>query len=135
MGSKIVAEVAEQEFLRFAEEMDLDIDVSGMDDDDRAGLEEQKRKVVNAIKKGSLTVGDKGELTFTPSEPNDAEPITFREPTGATMLAMDKAKKNADVAKLAGVMASMTSTSPKLFAKMLIRDYKVCTAIVTLFLG
>lgn len=46
---KVATEVAEAEFVRFAEAMDLDIDTAKMDGEDRKGFE-QKKQGNNATK-------------------------------------------------------------------------------------
>jgi hypothetical protein len=132
---KVCLEVAEVEFNRFVELMDLDCDEKSMGDEDRQGFTEQKEKLIKAICKGSLVVNEEGEPIFTPQRTKDAKPITFYEPTGASLMAMDRKKKTEDVAKLYATMADMTRTDSKTFAKMKNADLKVCMAITTLFLA
>ena len=43
MSDKVAEEVAEQEFNRFVEAMDLDVNLADMDEDDKKGFEQQKR--------------------------------------------------------------------------------------------
>ncbi len=135
MSEKIAKEVAEQEFSRFVECMDLDVDPADMDEDDRKGFNQQKDRVIAAIQSGALVISDKGEPTFTPQRSNDAEPITFYEPTGASLMAMDRKKKTEDIGKLYAAMGDMTKTHANVFSKMKMADLKVCMAITTLFLG
>ena len=135
MTNKISKEVAEQEFQRFVECMDLDVDVSAMDEDDRKGFEQQKDRIISAICNGSITVNDDGEPTFTPQRTKDAESLTFYEPTGASLMAMDRKKKTEDIGKLYAAMGDMTKTHASTFSKMKMADLKVCMAIATLFLG
>ena len=135
MSEKIAKEVAEQEFSRFVECMDLDVDPADMDEDDRKGFNQQKDRVIAAIQSGALVTSDKGEPTFTPQRSNDAEPITFYEPTGASLMAMDRKKKTEDIGKLYAAMGDMTKTHANVFSKMKMADLKVCMAITTLFLG
>lgn len=128
--------MAEQEFYRFAADMGLDIDPEGMDEEDKIGFEQQKRRIVNAIMRGSLTINDNGEPIYTPQHAGeDVNPIIFHEPTGASLMAMDKKGKTEDMRKLFSVMGEMTKTSAGLFSKMKMRDLKVCQAVVTLFLA
>ena len=133
--SKVSQEVAEAEFARFGDAMDLDFDVSVMDDDDKAGFETQKRRVVRAIMKGSLVVNDKGEPVYTPQRVESAEPITFFEPRGGALMAMDRRKKNEDVAKMYALMGEMTKVPARTYSSMPMADLKVCQAVVTLFLA
>ena len=136
MPNKIAADVAEAEFLRFTETMDLDVDKADMDEDDARGFEKQKARIIKALMAGSLVINDDGEPVFTPCQSGpDAVPITFHEPTGASLMAMDGKKKNADVSKMFSVMGNMTKTSSATFSKMVNRDLNVCLAVTTLFLG
>lgn len=134
-AEKIALDVAEVEFKRFGDLMDLDLDPLDMDEDDKKGFEQQKKRVISSIQNGSLIINDNGEPVFTPQGISDANPITFREPTGASLMAMDRKKRTEDVAKLYASMADMTGSSSGIFSKMKMRDLKVCMAITTLFLG
>lgn len=132
-GEAVADEVAEAEFARFCEAMDFDIDPAGMDADDREGFASLKKRIIRAMKNGTLVVDTEGRPVFTPQEGGDA--ITFHEPTGADLMAMDQRKKNADMAKLFAVMAAISKQSSARFSKMKKRDLDVCLAITNLFLG
>lgn len=134
MEQKVAREVAETEFDRFVEAMDLDTDESKMDSDDRKSFGELRERIVRAIEQGHLAIDDKGQPVYTPRA-GRTEPITFREPTGASFMAMDTKKKDQNVAKMYAVMADITGSDAKRFAQMSGRDLKICQAIVTLFLG
>jgi hypothetical protein len=130
----VAKEVAESEFSRFIEAMDLDIDSSSMDAEDLKSFESAKRKILRAIERGQLVIDDKGQPVFAP-QMSKTEPITFYEPTGASFMAMDAKKKGHDVAKMFSVMADMTRRDIKTFSQLANRDFQVCQAIVMLFLG
>lgn len=131
----IVKEVAEIEFSRFVDLMDLDIDPADMDEEDKKGFDQQYRRIIQAIQTGALIVNDNGEPIFTPQRSEESKPITFHEPTGASLMAMDRKKKSEDIAKLYATMADMTKTHISTFSKMKMSDLKVCMAVTTLFLG
>lgn len=133
--NKISVEMAEQEFDRFAEAMDLDFDTSGMDADDVKGFEHNKSIITKAIQKGALIVDEDGQPVYTPQRTKDIKPIIFHEPTGASLMAMDGGKKTEDVKKLYHVMADVTKRDAKLFSSMKMADLKICMAVITLFLG
>jgi hypothetical protein len=135
MENKIIQEVAEADFNRFADMMDLDFDVKGMGAEDRAGFENNKRVMVNAIMRGELVVNDKGEPVYTCQRGDDRPTVTFHEPTGATFMAMDRKKKNEDIGKTYASMADMCKVDAVVFAKMKYPDLKVCQAVFVLFLG
>jgi hypothetical protein len=128
----IAAEVAEDEFARFVETMDLDVDPAGWDDEDKKSFVDAKRKIINAMMRGQLVIDDKGQPVFTPVS---GEPITFYEPKGSTFMAMDQKKKGHDTAKMFVMMADMTRQNAGRFSSMAGRDIKVCMAIMGLFLA
>lgn len=130
---KVAAEVAEQEFERFTESMDLDVNTSHMDAEDLKSYQDAKRKIVNEIMHGHLVIDEKGQPVYTPK--CGLQTITFYEPTGASFMAMDGKKKGQDIGKLCALMADMTRQPPGLFAKLPGRDFKVCQTLVVLFLG
>lgn len=132
--STVAKEVAEAEFNRFLESMDLEADPSIMDADDTKAFEDAKRKLVQAIERGTLAVDEKGQPIYTP-QVGELGPITFYEPTGASFIAMDGKKKEQQMAKMFAVMADMTHKPAATFSKMAMRDFKICQTLVTLFLG
>jgi hypothetical protein len=136
MTELIALEVAEQEFDRFAEDMDLDLDVSKMDEDDKTAFEKQKRRILRAIQKGSLVINDDGEAVYTPSHPRSGytEPLTFHERTGASLMAMDGKKKGHDVAKTYAVLADMCKVHQRVFAGLVGTDVKTCEALFALLM-
>ena len=135
MTDKIAQEVAEIEFKRFVDLMDLDLNPADMDEEDRKGFSAEKNRLIKAIMCGSLIINENGEPIYTPQRIKDSTPITFYEPTGASLMAMDRKKRTEDVGKLYATMGDMTKTSSGIFSKMKMADLKVCTAITTLFLG
>lgn len=128
---KVAAEVAESEFLRFCEAMDLDTEPKG-DDEDLRSYMDCKRRIVGAIVDGRMVVDEHGQPVFSPS---DGGGITFYEPDGSALLAMDQKKQNHNVAKSYAVLAAMTKQPAMRFAKMKNRDLKICQAVMALFLG
>ncbi len=132
---KVSLELAEAEFEKFLDAMDIDADPRGMSDEDRAGFDNSKRTFIRAVQRGALVFNDSGLPVFTPQRSKSTEPITFYEPTGATLMAIDQAKKNADVSKTFKVLAETTKTTPKTFSAMALADVNVCTAVLGLFMG
>jgi len=130
--SKVAAEVAEAEFERFVEAMDLDVDPAGMDDDDKRSFESARRRLLKAMMAGQLVVNEQGEPVYSPGF---GDPITFHEPTGATYMAMDQKREGHNFGKTVATLAEMTRLPATRFSKMANRDFKVCSAILGLFLG
>jgi hypothetical protein len=126
----VAAEVAEEEFTRWAEALDLDLDPAGMNEDDRRGFTEQKRLIVNAIEAGRLSISSEGLAVFKPRDGFEA--ITFHEPKGSVVI---KGRAPSDAERVAGMVQKMTGEPAARFEGMLVRDYKVCTAIATLLLA
>lgn len=127
--STVDRETATAEFLRMCEDVGIDINVNGEDAED---FDKLKDKIVKAIEKGLLTIGDDGLPTYTTIKNGDA--LAFTEPTGATLLSMDKVKDGHDMRKTYTVIGEITSGkfAP---AKCNMRDISVLTAIMSLFLA
>ena len=130
----VATEVAELEFDRFVEEMDIDIDPKGMDDADKAALENNKRRIVRAIALGRLVVNEAGEPVYTPQK-GDNTPITFHEPNGAARMAADEKKAGHNMKKGFAIIAAATKQPITRFVNMVERDLKVIEAIGAIFFG
>jgi|GEM_PF-5124247 len=143
MADKITAEVAESEFARWAQAMDLTrkLDPTGLDADDKKSLESSRRAITDAMLDGHLVVTEAGEFVYTQKLPDekdkDAGPITFHEPDGAMIMSIDQIGKSGthDVTKAVMVLAQMTKEPKQRFARMKNRDLSVCQAILGLFLA
>lgn len=132
---EVAREVAEAEFNRWADSFCLDVDTSKLDPEDLKSFEQQKSHIVKAIERGDLIVDDNDQPVYTPVAGDNKTPITFYEPTGATFMAMDGKKKNADMSKFFAAIGDMTRQPPGRFGLMKGRDLKVCIALATLFLA
>lgn len=130
----IALEVAEAELNRFADLMDLDFDTSVMDEEDSKEFTSHKERLIKALCAGNLTINDDGEPTYT-CKRGDKRSLTFKEPTGAALMAMDKRKHGEQTAKTYAMMAEITGQEPKAFATMKMVDLKVCSSITMLFMG
>lgn len=133
----VAREVAESEFDRFAEEMDIDTDVDGFtDDEDRTAFNKQRGRIIRAIERGHLVINDEGEAVYTPFHARSKyrEAITFHERTGASLMAMDGKKKGHDVAKTYAIMGDMAKLPPATFAGLAGPDIKACEAIYALLM-
>jgi len=136
MSGNVVDKVtALADFDRFTDLMDLDVDVSEMDQDDIKNFEEMKGHIIKSMMRGNLIIDEKGQPVFTPTGMGDENALTFHEPTGATLMSMDRRKSGQDVGKMLVVMTEMTRSSDGTFSTMKNRDFKVCSAIVAVFLG
>jgi hypothetical protein len=134
VADRISKEMAEVEYKRFVDMMDLDVDPEGMVDDDKVALVENKRIFCRAVRAGSLIVNDEGEPVFTPQRSQNTDPITFYEPDGAVISSTDQAREGAPVSAGFKMMAALTKTTAKRFSSMKQPDLKVCTAVLMLFM-
>jgi hypothetical protein len=136
---KIAAEVVEAEFERWSDAMGLKrkLDPTGMDTEDKKSLADQKKTLIDVMMSGSLVVDDAGQFRYTPQIGDDLSPITFYEPDGVVLMAVDAIGKSGaqEVAKMMALLAAMTKQSRPRFAKMKNRDLSVCQAILSLFLA
>ncbi|MEG1884839.1 MAG: hypothetical protein RR182_01025 [Alistipes sp.] len=127
-------ENAEIEIQRFFDDMDIDSDVSKLDEDDRKGFLENKEILIGAVMDGRLVINENSEPVYTPKR-GTPNPLTFREPTGATYMAMDQKKTGQDVGKMMALMDAMTKSAPGTTAKLANVDFKVARSIAVLFLA
>ena len=129
-------EVARAEFERFADAMDLDLDSDNMTAEDNEANEKQIGQVVKAIETGHVTIDEQGQPTvFLKVPTNSTEKLTFFEPDGAVLLALDSKKENASVSKMFSMIQAMTHTPEGTLAKVKQRDLKVIQGLASLFLG
>ena len=129
---KLDEATAMQEFNRFMDCMDLDRNTDSMDDEDLKGFKMLRGRLIHALRLGTLIVNDEGEPVYTLA---DGQDLTFHEPRGDAFLAMDRKAKNHDIAKMNAVTGVITQQHPGLFSKLPNREYRVCTAITSLFLA
>lgn len=136
MTDVIAKDIAEQTFGEWAEAMDLDVDPAHMDEEDVRAFERQKNRIMQAFMCGDLTLNDNSEAVYTPSHPSTKhkEPITFRERTGASLMATDQHKQGRSVAKMYAMLADMTGVHQKAFAGMVGRDIKLVEALFALLM-
>lgn len=136
MNDKIAKDVAEAEFDRFVEAMDLDLDTTVMDVEDLTAFNKQKSRLIRAIERNHLVFNENGEAVYTPfnKRSKHKEAITFHERSGASLMAMDGKKKNHEVAKTYAVLADMCQVHQSVFANLIGTDVKVCEALFALLM-
>lgn len=136
MTEQIALEVAEQEFERFADCMDINVDTSKLDQEDLAAFNKIKDRLLRVMQSGALLINENGEAVYTPQRPNSKskDAITFHERTGASLMAMDGKKKGHDVAKTYAILADMCRVHPSTFAGLAGQDIKVCEGIFALLM-
>ena len=125
-------ETASIEFERWAKAMRVNVELEGLDENDRRDIAQDRSIFERAIMDGSLVINDEGLAVFTPE---GGDSVTWRKPKGSAFVAMDKKKKSQDFGKIFASMSDITGTSPVTFSKMDVADVKICMAIFTLFLA
>lgn len=135
MTEIVARDVAESEFDRFCELMDIDRDTNKMAEDDAKGFNENKEILIKAITDGRLVISEDGEPEYTPKRGDFPNPLIFKEPNGGTYAAMDRQKSGNDVGKMLALMDAMSRSTPGTCAKLANVDFKVVRAIAILFLA
>jgi hypothetical protein len=133
-------ETANDEFKRFCEAWELEVDETTMNDEEKVDYSGLKNKVVKAIRKGRLCLMEDDTLEYTISEKTKNEKKTGQKltiilPEGSSYLGMDRYKENQGVHKFYSVLGAMTSHDPKWFSDLSGIDLKPLQAIVSLFLA
>lgn len=124
---------AEAEFYRFTESMDIETDEQMLGDaDDVKSFNQTKNTIVKGIMTERVTIDDKGQPTVHVADNKD---VTFYEPKGSTIMAMDSKGKDRDIAKMFASMEEMTRSARGTFGNMPMRDLKYCKALAVLFLA
>ncbi len=133
----VAPKVAELEFERFTNMWRVDTDLEGLDEEDVKSFESTKRKIVNAICRGTLTVDETGEvLNYRIEFPaiTGLESLKISPPTGAAIAKWDRFKERDQVKKIYASMGDICNCNPAIFNTMDMRDLKVLQAVSTLFL-
>jgi hypothetical protein len=133
--SVVAKEVAEEEFARLCDALDLDLE--GFDDDEQEKFDGIKHDVVRAIERGRVTVDQEGQVTIQLKRPvGEVGAITFTRPTGASLMAIGDSRKKNEVEKLLLLMADLSGQPSVVFTRMdYLADGKLCQKVVSLFLG
>jgi hypothetical protein len=127
---KVVTEVAEAEFDRWADLFEIDISTAGLDKEDLKAFESFRNKFIKRVETGSLTVDDDGVVALTPRG-DDGDPLTFDEPTGALLSA--RLKNDSDVQAARRVLAQWSGAAPVRFSDMKLRDFNFCSELLAFF--
>ena len=132
-------DTAENDFIDFCEEWEIDYEIDDMTDEDKEGFENQKDKIVKAIMRGRMAFDrDTNTMNYTfsdKSEKQAGETIKIARPKGASYMDMDGYKDTQLIRKTYAVLASMTRKSISYFANIDGIDLKPLQAIITLFLA
>ena len=106
---KISESVAESEFERWADAVDIEYDEKVFDEASKNEFERNKTILVREIQRGSLVISDEGEATYTPwkKRTKDKTPMTFREKEAGDLVIGDR-KGMGDVTLTINLIARLT---------------------------
>ena len=129
----IPEEVAKADFERFAKFARLKVDRK-RNKNDRADVDEMKEAMIEDIMDGVVTIDDAGKPTIHTPHP-ELPTITFKFcPTFLVARSMDNQKKDAEVAKGAGMIAEAAGVTVANLYNLELRDMEVVQRVFTLFL-
>lgn len=132
---RVDRESAELEFERFLDVMRLRRRWKKQRDAEaQANIDEAREVFIEAMQVGSLVVSENGEPTFSP-ESNPEKTITFRMPTGKTIMAVDGERETQKVHQFYAMLADATGETKQTFVKLPHYDMDVVQAIALLFFG
>ncbi len=131
----VAAEVAEDEFVRFCETIDLEID--DLDDEDAKKFKGLKNTVIKAMMVGRVTISDEGLPTVSLKYPvGEFSSVTFKLPTGERFVAAGDTKSTNSVTQGWKILSDFTGVPSPIFGKMRRKpDLQTLDAVGALFLG
>jgi hypothetical protein len=132
--AKVALEVAEAEFIRWADAMRIDLDVTGLDADDVKSLEQNKRRVIKALQCGALVIDDAGQAIYTPGT-TGVSALTFHKPTAAVLMSLDESKADQSMHRQQNLIAAITRAPKSVLARLEMADHGDCKAIVGFLLS
>jgi len=131
----VAKEVAEDDFDRMCEAVDLETD--DFDAEDQAKFDGFKARIVRGVCRGQIVISEVGLPTVTLKYPvGEIQSVAFRFPTGGSLEAIGDTKKTNNVTKGWKVLEDLTGVPSSIFGKMRTKpDLAACEALVALFLG
>jgi hypothetical protein len=137
-GTKIDRETAENEFIRYCENNEIEHEESEMSDEEKESFSSIKNRFIKCCMAGRVEV-DGTSLSYTLSKfsPDGfaGETVTIKRPIGNAFSSMDSFKERESVHKLHGYMSAMTGKDVKYFSKIDVIDWKFFNDIASLFLS
>ncbi len=119
---------ATADFDSMCEGLGLDTDVTGEEADE---FNKSKALIVKAIMAGTVVIGDDSLPTYTTTNKDELKIV---EPTGATLLSMDKVKSGHDMRKSFTLLGEITG-GKFVPSKAKMRDINILSAIMAVFMG
>ena len=123
--AKVDPGTALAEFERLAAAADVNIDPTGMDDEDAESLEETQASFTQAIERGELAVDDEGRAVMSVADST----ITFRVPLGADLMIMASANDNKRMEAMERFVCALTGQPTDRIRKLRKREWKLAMRI------
>lgn len=127
----VAREVAEQEFVRMCESRRIDLDDSEWTDQEKEKFGEERKNIVDLIRRGRLTVAEDGTPTYTA---DGGKTFTFYIPTGATFMAMESHAPNKQVSNTVAAVTEMTQSSAGEISSLPVWDFRAVMRVGSFFL-
>jgi hypothetical protein len=135
---KIDQETAENEFISFCENNEIEYTEAAMNDEELKTFSEIKQRFIRACMAGRVEV-DGTSIKYTISKYSSdgfrGETVTIKRPGGQAFSAMDGFKEEKSISRLLAYMSSMTGKDLKYFSKIDGSDWKFISGIASLFLS
>lgn len=127
---KLTQELAEEEFELLCEALLIDTDTSGEDEESVKSFETLKKKLVKALRLGSLTISDDGKPSYRTAA---GKTLEFGQMNGSILMSMDRIKDGENTKKMFTAINELTGggVSP---SQLNMKDIGVLFALVSLFL-
>ena len=137
--SKIGSDVAEEEFERFADAWRIDTDVDFMTEDDEAGFQQVKRRMIRAIMSGNAIVNNDNNIEYELFAPiGDLTTVVIKRPSGHSFTSMDAVKKSKNLVAKTNKIYADAMGIPSTFlssTRMDGIDYRFIQGVYSLFFG
>src|SRR5690606_7248526 len=127
----VAREVAEQEFVRMCESRRIDLDDSEWTDQEKEKFGEERKHIVDLIRRGLLTVAEDGTPTYTA---DGGKTFTFHIPTGATFMAMESHAPTKQVSNTVAAVTEMTRSAAGELSKLSVWDFRAVMRVGSFFL-
>jgi len=125
-------EMAQQEFDRWADEMDLEFETDIMGEETLDDFNFNRRKICRSLQRGDLIINAEGYAEYTPRIVTIDKPLVWKQLSGKTIAVVDGKKKNESVKKTFHAMAKLTGVHHSVFENMTGIDRKVCDVLFIL---
>lgn len=134
---KMTREQAENEFIAWCEENEIDCDVSDMSEDMAQAFNSTKNDFVKAMRAGRLVIDGTGfEYTVSKFSPEGyaGEKVKIDRPSGNIWLAMDGKKDTDRMHKMQNAMSALTGKDTGWFSHLDAKDWHFFMGAASLFL-